>query len=281
VLRRGVTAATLDSPGKGMEPTGIRPWGLVEWRPRWGLSVRGWISAAMLFVVAVIGGVRSIHPFLAVSEPVEADFLAVEGWLPDYALNQAASEFGKDRYQALLVTGGLLSKGFYLAEYRTHAEFGAATIRKLSVRPEGVRAVPAHAAKRNRTFESAIALRDWFQDQGKELHALNVITLDAHARRTRLVYRRVFGRQVAIGVLSVRNEEYDPARWWVSSTGVRNMISELIGYTYAALFPGSEGQNLQALTAREHRPVEGSNAASPVARDVGAAGAAGILTRSE
>jgi len=65
------------------------------------------------------------------------------------------------------------------------------------------------------------------------VHSLNVLTQGAHARRTRLLYQKAFGNNVAIGVIAVSNSDYEPTHWWRYSDGVREVIGESIAYIYA------------------------------------------------
>lgn len=57
----------------------------------------------------------------------------VEGWTPDYVLEEAVAEYKRGRYQKLYVTGGPIEAGAPLAEYRTYAERGAAVVLKLGL----------------------------------------------------------------------------------------------------------------------------------------------------
>jgi len=83
----------------------------------------------LLFVVAalVVFSIRGAYSFLAVNDPVEDGALVVEGWLPDYALQEAITEFGRGHHSRIFVTGGPFESGAPLPEYRTFAELGAAT----------------------------------------------------------------------------------------------------------------------------------------------------------
>src|SRR5260221_7453473 len=75
--------------------------------PTW----RGWL--VLLFAVAalIILSIRGAYPFLAVNDPVDSGVLVVEGWLPDYALQETITEFGRGHYSRIFVTGGPLENG--------------------------------------------------------------------------------------------------------------------------------------------------------------------------
>jgi len=65
---------------------------------------------------------------------------------------------------------------------------------------------------------------------------INVLTEGAHARRTRLLYQKAFGRNVTVGIIAVSNPDYDPKQWWRYSDGVREDIGESTPYIYAKFF---------------------------------------------
>jgi uncharacterized SAM-binding protein YcdF (DUF218 family) len=95
--------------------------------------------------------------------------------------------------------------------------------------------VPSHVNGRERTYSSAIALRDWFRDD-TPVDTINVVTEGAHARRTRLLYQKAVGRNVTVGIIAVSNPAYNPKQWWRYSDGVREVIGESIAYIYAKFF---------------------------------------------
>src|SRR5690349_15030169 len=108
--------------------------GLLTRRERWGLSWRGWIIAPILaFAFCVLIVVR-LHPFLAVSNPVnvegDGNYLVVEGWIEAYAVEEAVQEFKAHRYQKIFTTGGPIA-GYTDADDDTYAYSAASRIKKL------------------------------------------------------------------------------------------------------------------------------------------------------
>jgi hypothetical protein len=182
-------------------------------------------SACALFVFG-------LHPFLAVQAPVQSEYLVIEGWIPGYAVEEGLKEFQVRGYGRVFTTGGSDST----SGGETRAESAAARLKQLGMRPESVEAVPSPTAFRNRTYSSAVGLRQWFEAHQCRVKSLNVMTVGAHARRTRLLYEEAFGQDVAIGIIAITNRIYDPRRWWRSSEGTKEVISEAVGYGYARLF---------------------------------------------
>jgi len=190
------------------------------------------VIGAALVVVAT----KEIHPFLAVNEPVPGGVLVVEGWLPDYALEETIGEFRRDHSRTLFVTGGPVEYGAPLVDFKSSAELGAAALVRLGLATNTVQAVPAPWVRRDRTYASAVTLKNWLRKHGVAETNLNVISLGPHARRTRLLFSRAFGDEYKVGVIAIRDRDYDPSRWWESSSGVRSVIGETIAYGYARLF---------------------------------------------
>jgi uncharacterized SAM-binding protein YcdF (DUF218 family) len=211
-------------------------WGLMRRRQRLCLTWRGRLLASLLFVAVFVGAVKSTHPFLAVSKPVEAEVLVAEGWLPDYALDAVIAEFKRQPYRKLYVTGGPIEVGGLLMEYGTYAEVGAARLRSMGFDTNRMQAVPAAWVKQDRTYTAALALKQYVQQQNAMPARMNIISDSTHARRSRLMFEKAFGDNVSIGIISIPSNSYDSARWWRSSAGVRGTLDELIAYIYARFF---------------------------------------------
>jgi hypothetical protein len=199
----------------------------------------------VLLACAILLGrvaLKRVHPFLAVTDSAGGGILVVEGWAADYALEDAIREFRSHPYSRLYVVGVPLERGAPLSEYKTYAELGAATLGKLGLETNAVQAVPAPLVVKDRTYSSAVALRDWLRARGIAPLKVNVLSVGAHARRSRLLFEKAFGDSASVGVIAVESRDYDPQRWWISSDGVREVISEMIGYVYARFFFRPAGQ---------------------------------------
>ena len=211
--------------------------GLLVRRTRWSLSWRGWlvaIAAAGLSLWLVLLG---IHPFLGVTQRVEASDLVVEGWIDHHAIRAAVDEFSTNGYARVLSTGGpVVGLGGYVNDFQTSASVGADRLKGAGIPADRVHTVPSRVSGRDRTYSSALALRAWFSDQGLDIKSFNVLTENAHSRRTRLLYKKAFGGDVKVGIISVPSPDYDARRWWLYSEGVREVVGETVAYLYARFF---------------------------------------------
>ena len=191
------------------------------------------MTAAVL--VLVIVAALEINPFLAVTDKLPGGVLVVEGWAPDYALQAASEEFKQNHYEKIYVTGGPIDRGARFSEYRTDAELGAAILVKLGLSTNAVQAVPAPRVRQDRTYTSAVSLKNWWREHHLSPATVNILTVGPHARRSRLLFEKALGKGVAVGVISIEDDEFEMAHWWRSSAGVRTVIGEALAYGYARL----------------------------------------------
>jgi uncharacterized SAM-binding protein YcdF (DUF218 family) len=224
------------------KPSEKKRWSLFHRRqclvPTW----RGWLVLAVFFGAVTYVGIRGAYPFLAVNDPRPGGVLVVEGWAADYALEAAVADFKQFSYEKVYVTGGPIEYGAPLSSYKTYAELGTATLLALGMNSNVVQAVPAPKVKRDRTYACAVALKKWMDEHGMQLTRINLITVGPHARRSRLLFQKSFGKDMPIGVVAIAEPNYDTRHWWRSSVGFRTVTDEAIAYLYARfLFRASEG----------------------------------------
>jgi hypothetical protein len=216
-------------------PAGSLLGGLITRRVRWGLSPAGWLAACAALLAAAVGGGAAAYPFLAPTQRAPgASILVVEGWVHGYAIRQAVREMQAGGYRLIVTTGGpLQGSGGYTNVYNTAASVGAGRLRAAGIDATLLRMVPSRDAQRDRTFGAAAALREWLAANQPAVRAVDVLTEDVHARRSRLLYQEALGPSFRVGIIAVRNPDYDPSHWWRYSEGVRDVLGESIAYVYA------------------------------------------------
>jgi len=189
----------------------------------WVLTFQGWMLACIVLFSSIIFYTMTIHPFLSVSKPVRAQILAVEEWISPHALESAAFEFKAHGYNLLVVLGD-------------ERRWVVPILERAGVDKKKIVAIHFEPARKDRTFAAAVALRNWLLSSGMSGKSVNVFTLGAHARRSRLLFREALGSESAVGVISCENEEYDSKAWWESSEGFKTVIDETIAYVYTRLY---------------------------------------------
>jgi uncharacterized SAM-binding protein YcdF (DUF218 family) len=212
-------------------------WGLFDRKERWSLSWRGRLLVAFALLLAGAFLLKSVYPFLAITHRVDANILVVEGWINENAIRAAIKEFQTNHYQRVFTTGGpVMGTGGYINDFYTSASVGADLLRKNGLANGSVQMVPSRVMDRDRTYSSAVALRSWFRDHNMAVSSIDVVTEDVHARRTRLLFEKALGKNVAVGIIAVPNPDYNWRRWWSYSEGVKTVGSEAFAYAYARLF---------------------------------------------
>ena len=221
-----------------------RLWGMLDRRERWGLSFRGKLAVAATALVTGWIIFVGIHPFMAVTQRVDSRTLVVEGWVHEFTFDAAAQEFKLGSYDRVFTTGGPMEgQGGYISDSHTYASLGASRLREDGIPDAALQMAPSRVMARDRTYSSAVALREWFRDHKVSVQSINVVTEGAHARRTWLLFQAAFGKEVKVGIISAASPDYDPNRWWHYSEGVREIIDESVAYVYAKVFfwPGARG----------------------------------------
>lgn len=212
-------------------------WGTLTRKERWGFSWRGRLILALLGFSTAVLLLLNVQPFLAETHRVNTNVLVVEGWIHEYAIRAAVEEFRRGSYQRVFSTGGPVTGiGHYVNDYQTSASVGADLLKSAGVPPDSVQMVPSRVMDRDRTYGSAVALREWLHEHNMPVHSINVLTEDSHARRTRLLFKKALGKNLTVGIIAVPNPDYDARRWWRYSEGVKDVGSEAFAYIYARFF---------------------------------------------
>lgn len=264
--RRGVLRGNSENMGalELTAPSGDIPprrfYGILTREQRWGISGRGWLVLISIAFVTVALVVSNIFPFLATTHRVESNVLVVEGWVHPYAIQAAVAEFRTGHYQRVFATGGpVVGKGGYINDFQTAASVGADLLRKEGIPSEALQMVPTHVIGRDRTYSSAVALKDWFRKHDLQVRSLNIVTEGTHARRSRLLFQEALG-DVEVGVIAVPSPDFDARHWWYYSEGVQGIVEEGLGYLYAKFFfyPGESDSVAQTNAASDRHPPAAS-----------------------
>jgi hypothetical protein len=219
-------------------------------REKWCLSLMGKLGLLILGACGCLVIWQGLYPFLAVSRPLKAEFLVVEGWLAADRLKLAATEFQSGGYTKLL-TSGCIGRNEWAPQQRAnYADWAASKLQRIGMPTNAIESVPCWVEKRDRTYHAALAIKRWFIEHRLETCSINVVTQGPHARRTRLLFRKALGPGFAVGVIALEDREYDSRRWWRSSEGVRDVLGEAIAYIYARFFFFPQGDDSLALSSR-------------------------------
>lgn len=161
------------------------------------------------------------------------EILVVEGWAPYSTLEQAISIFNDYDYQLMVTTGGPRDERYCFPEHATYAELYAATLRQLGVSQSRIVSVPAQSVRSNRTYVSALAVKQWLEQSNRPIESLEVFSHGVHARISQWLFQRAIGGHIEVGIIAAPPEQYDADNWWNWSSGVRSVVNELVAHLYA------------------------------------------------
>lgn len=199
------------------------------------LTWQGFFLLFMLFGGLFYSVTRQLYPFLFQQHPVQdAEMVIIEGWLADAELKEAA-KFIRPR-QIVITTGGPVVFGQKILQYDNYAELATARLIALGIPSETIITIPAPDTQRDRTYVSAQVARRKLEELGLFGKSANLYTVGAHARRSYLLFRRVFGEDYPLGVVAVAPQGYHLEQWYRYSAGVKHVVTELIAWIYAQFF---------------------------------------------
>jgi hypothetical protein len=113
-------------------------------------------------------------------------------------------------------------------DYYSIAEIARNELIAMGMDSSSVIAIPCKNTLFNRTLTSALAFRDYADTSDIKIRGINILTLGTHARRTKMIYDKIFKREYAIGIISVPySEEHNSRRYKVLKT-----IRETLGIIY-------------------------------------------------
>lgn len=200
--------------------------------PTW----KGWLCLAIISLLTGLLVVSNLGRFLCFTGKAPAEVLVVEGWVQRGSMADALREFQLGNYQ-YLVTVGSGSQGFWEGKKGwSYAVLSGNELVHLGLPKERLIVAPAASTEQNRTYESAIAAREKLKEAGITVHGINVFTLGYHARRSRLVFQKVFGSNVKVGAVPWISPEMARLNWWQSSELAREVITEFAGWVHERFF---------------------------------------------
>ena len=215
-------------------------------RQVWLPTLWGWLLLLFLAAAAIIALAHSAHGLLALDAPARgpdgqgARTLIVEGWLTDDELAQAVDAVKRGRYERLITTGGPIEAWIDAGHWGNFALRAAGYLRAHGVTELPVIAVQAPDTKKDRSYLSALKVREWAQRERLALTAVDVYSAGVHTRRSRTIYRMALGDSVEVGAMGARPGDYDDERWWASSTGAKTTLNEVVSvaWTQCCFWPG-------------------------------------------
>jgi hypothetical protein len=207
-------------------------------------TLLGWLCILLMMFIAVFGYFKGVHRFLALNRPVSARILVVDGQYPGYGYDSIAALVRKNNYQYVITTGVDVDYTYVSKENFNIAAWSYKVLMTKDLQNCQLRKVPAGKVQRDRTYTSARAVKIWMENNHLK-EDINIVTFGVHSRRSWILYRKAFNKYSRVGVISLHDLSYDNKKWYNDSRGVRQVLSETIGYVYTCFFfhPGTGHNN--------------------------------------
>ena len=199
------------------------------------LTLIGWLLVMFACVSLFYIWMVTIHDFLMVNKPVKTHILSIEGYMLDSILDSIAGTGLKQDSLVFICAGFPVDKGFMCPGYSNQAFYNADILKSKGVDSLRVIPAPANPTNTDRTYTSALAVKEKLESMGYASGKINVICCGTHARRSWLLYRKAFKPNWEVGVISYTDSLYGEA-WWHSSEGARAVVYEMFAYLYCVLF---------------------------------------------
>lgn len=190
----------------------------------------------------------------------------VEGWIGRDGVRAAATEFAQHGYRYVVATGGVATEEGWQEGGWSYAERAERELIRSGVPEAQIIVATAREVERQRTFASAVAVSRALQAKGIHANGVNVFTCGPHARRSRLVFAKVFAPGTKVGVVSWVPSTYGLAQWWQSSDRAKVMLTETAGYVFEAFLNSGRSSNSpdqDAFFAQSGQNTLGTKIAAP------------------
>ncbi|MDB6092989.1 MAG: hypothetical protein JWM32_551 [Verrucomicrobia bacterium] len=220
------------------------------WFPTW----LGTFSFLFIFGGSVALWWFKGEAFLSLTQREPAEVLVIEGWIDTEGVLAAAEEFRTHDYQYVVATGGLTGRSWSSRRW-SYAEETALVLLRDKIPVDRVVRAPSINVESQRTYEMAAATLRALADKGIKPAAINIFTRGAHARRSRLVFAKVFGSETQVGSIAWAPPGYEAEPWWRSSERADDLLKETVGYGFERLLnSGRMAADPKVATAPNPKP---------------------------
>lgn len=191
-----------------------------------------------LLVVAGLLWLWRGEAFFRLTDRLPPDILVVEGWIGPEGVRAAGQEFIHGGYRYVVASGGTSDTRWTDSQW-SFAREAAKQLRFSGIPDAQILVAPSALTTNQRTYEAARAVWNRIATLSPPPTSVNVFTLGAHARRSRLIFSEVL--PIPVGVISWAPRSFGDGRWWNSSARAEDMLKETVGYLYEVLLRSGRG----------------------------------------
>jgi hypothetical protein len=205
-------------------------------------TLLGWACLLGLVCAPFLFWWFECEAFLSRTQRLPTEVLVVEGWIGKEGIQAAGAEFKQGGYRFIVTTGGLTNNRWDSHQW-SYAEMAGEVLVHEGIPPDKVIVAYPKNTEGQRTFESAVAADGALQAKGLLPTTINLFTLNAHARRSRLIFAKVFQPGTRVGIISWAPPNYKAGPWWRSSDRAEDVIKETAGYFFELLLNSGRTSN--------------------------------------
>lgn len=195
------------------------------------LSVQLLSLACVLIALMMYG-----YDYLAMTEPVKAKMMVLETGLDETTYSRFVRLIRTMEPEVVLIIGHPLSIEIPGNAILDTSEIHKEVIARMGIPETRLVSISVPIVSKGRTIAAALLVRDWCEQHRQGDGSINVVSLDAHARRTRFIFREAMGPGTKVGIVAMKTPQIVREGWYRSSYGVRTVIDEWVAWGYARLF---------------------------------------------
>jgi hypothetical protein len=214
-------------------------------RTIWWPTLLGWLLIIGFVSAPLLLWWYQGESFLSPTERLPAEVLVVEAWIGREGVHAAKAEFDRGGYACIVATGAPVENRWAKGPWN-FAEFTGRELTVLGLSPDKVIVAQMGETQNQRTFESAVAVRRALEARNLHPAAINVLTIGAHARRSRSIFAKVLGPETRVGVISYTPSTYAPGPWWKSSDRAEDLLKETVGWLFETFLNSGRTSNSPA-----------------------------------
>lgn len=160
---------------------------------------------------------------------MQGSALILEAWTNQDGARAAADWFrqGAAHYRYLVVAGSLTGEHWTSRRWSS-VDIVTAVLARQHLQGAVIIPAPTRDSDVDRTYLAALAAREALQRAGVHPRAVDVFTRGAHARRSHMVYEKVFGKEARIGIVCWQPPGFADHPWWDSSERALDFLKESV-----------------------------------------------------
>ena len=229
------------------------PLSLIQRRTVWWPTLLGWVCVVAFCCASIFLWLLQGEQFLSRNQRLTPQVLVVEGWIGIEGIQAAGTEFSQGGYSYLVASGGMTSNRWNVTR-DSYAQMAERELLRFGIARDKLIFAGSDGTESKRTFQSAVAVSQALEMRNVHPETINIFTFGSHARRSQMVFAKVFRGRSRVGVISWVPPGYINQPWWRSSERSDDLIKESVGYIYELLL--NSGRGFGAESAPEPTPAQ-------------------------